>query len=63
MPNPKEPWLERRTVSVTELAHVLGVSRSLAYELVTQKRIRSVRINRRIVITRSAIDEFLANHE
>lgn len=51
----------RRTVSVAEFARIVGISRSLAYELVAQGRVRVVRINTRIVIPLSAIDEFLGS--
>jgi excisionase family DNA binding protein len=52
----------RRTVSVAEFAQIVGISRSLAYELVAQRRVRAVRINSRIVIMPSAIDEFLEHN-
>lgn len=51
--------LRRRTVTVTEFAAIVGVSRSLAYQLVTEGRIHAVKVNRRIVIPLSAIDRFL----
>ena len=52
----------RRTVSVAEFAQIVGISRSLAYELAAQGRVRAVRINSRIVIPHSAIDEFLESN-
>jgi excisionase family DNA binding protein len=51
--------LERRTVSVKEFAEIVGISRSMAYELIAENRVRYLRIHTRIVITKSAIDEFL----
>jgi excisionase family DNA binding protein len=49
----------RRTASVAEFARIVGISRSLAYELVREGRIRAVHINRRIVIPHTAINQFL----
>ena len=41
---------ERLTLTVDEAADVLGVSRSLAYELVRRGEIPSLRLGRRIVV-------------
>lgn len=41
---------ERLTLTVEEAADVLGVSRSLAYELVRRGEIPSLRLGRRIVV-------------
>jgi excisionase family DNA binding protein len=49
----------RRTTTVTEFANIVGISRSLAYQIVAEKRVRSLRIRGRIVIPRSAINDFL----
>lgn len=48
------------TVSVEEAGALLGVSRSTVYELVTAGALRSVKINRRLIVPRSAVEEFLA---
>jgi len=50
----------RLTLTVRELAEALGVSRATGYELVHQGVVRSVRLGRRIVVPRSAVDELLA---
>ena len=47
------------TVSVTEAAHILGISRTTAYEAVRDGSMRSIRIRRRIVVPRSWLDEVL----
>ena len=47
-------------LSVEEAALQLGIGRSLAYEIVRQGRIRSVRAGNRILIPVAAIDEFLS---
>lgn len=39
-----------RTVSVSEAARILGVSRTLTYDLVAQGQLPSIRLGRRIVV-------------
>ena len=41
---------ERLTMSVEEASEVLGISRSLAYELVRRGEIPSLRLGRRLVV-------------
>jgi excisionase family DNA binding protein len=41
---------ERLTMSVEEASEVLGISRSLAYELVRRGDIPSLRLGRRLVV-------------
>lgn len=55
MENPKQ------VLTVSEAADVLGISRSLAYQLVACRQIPSVRLGRRIVVPRQVIDEILAS--
>lgn len=51
---------QRMTVTVEEAARMLGVSRALAYELVRDGEIPSLRLRRRIVIPCRVIDALLA---
>jgi excisionase family DNA binding protein len=44
------------TLSVDEAAQVLGISRGLTYELVRRGKLPAVRLGRRIVIPRHALD-------
>lgn len=46
---------ERLTMSVAEAADVLGISRALAYELVARGELPSLRLGRRIVVSRRAL--------
>ena len=46
---------DRLTLSVEEAAQLLGISRALAYELVGQHRLPSLRLGRRIVVPRRAL--------
>ena len=48
------------TMTVTQAAMVLGISRSSAYECVRLGTIPSIRLGRRIVIPRRSLDELLA---
>jgi excisionase family DNA binding protein len=49
----------RLTLKVEEAAQMLGISRGLAYELVNQGVIPSLRLGRRIVVPRYALEELL----
>jgi excisionase family DNA binding protein len=50
---------QRLTLSVEEAGRLLGISRGLAYELVNRGDIPSVRLGRRIVVPRRALDGLL----
>lgn len=47
------------TLTVDQAASVLGISRGLAYEMIRQDRLPSVRLGRRILVPRSALTRFL----
>lgn len=47
------------TMSVTEAARVLGISRTTAYEAVRDGSLRSIRLRRRIVIPRAWVIDVL----
>jgi excisionase family DNA binding protein len=48
------------TLTVDEAAKVLGISRALAYELIARGEIPNLRLGRRIVVPRHALDLLLA---
>ena len=50
---------DKLTFSVPEAAEVLGISRALAYELVARKQLPAVRLGRRLLVPRHAIDTLL----
>lgn len=50
---------ERLTLSVEEAGRLLGISRGLAYMLVNRGDIPSIRLGRRIVVPRRALDRLL----
>ena len=47
------------TLTVEEAAKLRGISRTLAYELVNRHVLPSVRLGRRIVVPRKALEDFL----
>jgi excisionase family DNA binding protein len=53
----------RLTLSVTESAEVLGISRALAYELVARGDLPSLQFGRRLVVPWRAIERLLASCE
>jgi excisionase family DNA binding protein len=50
---------EPRTISVEKAAHLLGISRNAAYAAVARKEIPSLRIGRRLLIPRAALERLL----
>ena len=50
---------DRLTLTVEEAAQLLGISRALGYELVARGQLPSVRLGRRIVVPRRALDALL----
>lgn len=51
---------ETLTVKVEDAAKMLGISRGLMFRMVREKRIRSLRFGRRILISRKLIDAMLS---
>lgn len=51
---------ESRVIRVwPDLAQLLGVSKSLAYRLVHEGHIRHIRVGKKFLISREAVNEFL----
>lgn len=50
---------ERLTLTVEEAAGLLGISRNLAYELVADGRLPSIRLGRRVLVPRQALYRLL----
>lgn len=57
----KEKTMEqnRLTLTVPEAAAMLGISRAHAYELVARKELAAVRLGRRVLVPRRAIERLL----
>jgi excisionase family DNA binding protein len=50
---------ERKTLTVEEAAEALGIGRTLAYEAVRRGEIPTIRIGRRLLVPRGALDQLL----
>jgi excisionase family DNA binding protein len=50
----------RLTLRVEEAAVLLGISRGLAYELINRGELPALRLGRRIVVPRAALEAFVA---
>jgi excisionase family DNA binding protein len=54
---------QRKTLSVEEAAEALGIGRTLAYEAVRRGDIPTIRIGRRLLVPRGALDQLLSPTE
>ncbi|MDP9388109.1 MAG: helix-turn-helix domain-containing protein [Actinomycetota bacterium] len=52
---------ERLTLSVEEAAHLLGISRALAYLLVRRGELPGLQLGRRVVVPKRALEELVTN--
>ena len=50
---------DRLTLSIEEAAALLGISRALAYDLVRRGELPQLRLGRRIVVPRKALEDFI----
>jgi excisionase family DNA binding protein len=57
----KQSQFQRETVTlrVTEVARILGISRGSAYEAIQRGEIPHIRIGRRVLVPKKALDRFL----
>jgi excisionase family DNA binding protein len=53
---------ERLTFTVEEVAKRLGISRNFAYDAVNRGEIPAVRIGRRLLVPKAALEKLLAGH-
>jgi excisionase family DNA binding protein len=61
--DPDQHVAERLVFSVDDAAHLLDISRAFAYELVARGEIPAIRLGRRIVIPRVALERLLGTAE
>ena len=52
---------KRLTLSVEEVADLLGISKPTAYGLINDGTIRSIKIGRKILVPRDAVIDYLSN--
>lgn len=53
--------MEKATMTVLEMAQILGIGRNMAYELIKNGRVPFLKIGRQIRIPKKAFDAWLAN--
>ena len=54
---------DRLTVTVEEAAHLLGISRDLAYQLVRSGKLPAIRLGRRLLVPMASLQLMLAETE
>jgi excisionase family DNA binding protein len=52
---------DRRVYQVGEIAEILGISMTSAYELIKREQFKTVRIGRAIRVSKKSFDEWLDN--
>ncbi len=52
--------MDKRTLTVTEAAQCLGLGRNTTYDLISKGKLPSVRLGRRILIPKDALDRLLS---
>jgi excisionase family DNA binding protein len=57
----ENPHLQRLTVTVDEAAKLLGLSRNATYDAVARKQIPSIRLGKRLLVPKAALDRLLEN--
>jgi len=50
---------EKLTLNVNEAATVLGISRGLAYQLIQEKRLPTIKLGKRLLIPKVALEKML----
>jgi len=55
--------MQRQTISVKEAAEYLGISKDLVYSLVRHKQIPNVKVGRRILFRKEALNDWLERQE
>lgn len=51
--------MERQTLTVAEAGRLLGIGRASAYQAVTRGEIPTIRLGRRLVVPKAALDRLL----
>ena len=56
-----ETLSERKTFTIAEAAHMLGIGRKSAYEAARKGEIPTIKIGRLVLVPRAALDRLLAD--
>ena len=59
----KQPLPEKRTYTVEEIAAIIGIGRTSAYQLVKEGHFKMIRIGNAIRISKKSFDEWLDSLE
>jgi excisionase family DNA binding protein len=55
-----EGFMEKVTFTVVEVAGLLGIARNGAYTLISQGKLPALRLGRRLVVPKAALEKMLA---
>jgi len=55
--------MEKKLLKLSEVTQVLGIGRSLVYELVARRELPSVRIGRCIRVSSESLEKWVKEHE
>ncbi len=58
----EEDSLETRLLTAPDVARILNISKGAAYQLIQQRKIRSVRINSSVRVRIDDLEEFISNN-
>jgi excisionase family DNA binding protein len=53
--------IERRTLTVEEAGRQLGICRNMAYQLAKDGQLPTIRLGRRLLVPKAALDRLLEN--
>ena len=53
--------IERRTLTVEEAGRQLGICRNMAYQLAKDGQLPTIRLGRRLLVPKAALDRLLGN--
>ena len=59
----KQAVSEKRTYSVQEIADILQISRSMAYNLCKQPLFKTVKVGKYVRVSKPSFDEWLDTHK
>ncbi len=59
----KQAVSEKRTYSVQEIADILQISRSMAYNLCKQSHFKTVKVGKYVRVSKPSFDEWLDTHK
>ena len=57
-----EDAIETRLLTAPDVARILNISKGAAYQLIQQKKIRSIHINSSVRVNQEDLDEFIKNN-